>query len=145
LVGQLFNEVYCGSKFAVVGYIESLASYVGPAFGLDFRTVNRAALSRSVVNTDLTQFGATSGVLEDEYLPILQKYLDGRAARAAGITQTSEDVAAVVMSCLATKKSPIRMSTSPWSEEFTRLKTASGPDGGLIQARVINEMLGGLD
>jgi hypothetical protein len=107
--------------------------------------LNRAALSRSVVNTDLKQFGAAGRMLKEEYLPILQKYLGGREARAAGIMQTSEDVAAVVMSCLAAKKYPIRMSTSPWSEEFKRLKTASDPDGGLIQVRVINEMLGGSD
>ena len=145
LVGQPFNEIYCGSKFAVEGYIESLASYVGPAFGLDFSAVEPGGIESEFVNTVLMKFGATGGMLEDEYLPILQKYLGGRAARAGGIIQTCEEVAAVVMSCLATKKSPIRMRKSPWSEEFTRLKTASDPDGGLIQARVINEMLGGSD
>jgi len=40
------------------------------------------------------------------------------------------------------QKPVVRMRTLLWSEEFTRLKTASDPDGRLIQAKVIKEMLG---
>lgn len=36
LAGQPFNEVYCASKFAVEGFIEGLASYVSPVFGVNF-------------------------------------------------------------------------------------------------------------
>ena len=69
LAGQPINEIYCGSKFAVEGYIESLASYVGPAFGLDFSAVEPAGIESELVNTVLKKFGATGGMLEDKYLP----------------------------------------------------------------------------
>ena len=34
LVGQPFNEIYCGAKFAVEGYMEAMASYITPNFGI---------------------------------------------------------------------------------------------------------------
>ena len=36
LVGQPFNELYCGAKFAVEGFTEALASYVTDAFNIHF-------------------------------------------------------------------------------------------------------------
>lgn len=36
LVGQLFNELYCGVKFVVEGFIEVLVSYVMELFNIQF-------------------------------------------------------------------------------------------------------------
>ena len=36
LAGQPFNEIYCASKFAVEGFTESLAAYVGHSFNIHF-------------------------------------------------------------------------------------------------------------
>jgi len=144
LVGQPFNEVYCASKFAVEGYLESLASYVGPAFGLHFTLVEPGGISSEFATRALQQIEETGGFLQDEYLPLLQKYIGTRQGRTEGVYQTPDEVAAVVLNCMTSQQPPVRCRTSPWSENLTRLKTIGDPDGSLVQAEIVTEMLGGL-
>ncbi|MGC1496944.1 MAG: SDR family oxidoreductase [Sulfitobacter sp.] len=144
LIGQPFNEIYCASKFAVEGYIEGLASYVDPTFGLHFSAVEPGGISSEFVNSALKQIEASGGMLQDEYLPIMQKYLGSREGRSDGVFQTPDQVAKVVMDCATSKAPPVRCRTSEWSEAFSKLKTASDPDGKKAQAMVVEQMLGGL-
>lgn len=143
LVGQPFNEIYCGSKFAVEGYIESLACYVGPTFGLHFTVIEPGGIRSEFVNNVLKHVGETGGMMEDEYLPILQKYMAGSQARGDTAFQTADEVAAVVMDCMASENPPIRTRTSQWSEDLCRLKTDLDPDGKKLQTRVVKDFLGG--
>jgi len=142
LVGQPFNEIYCASKFAVEGYIESLASYVGPGFGIDFTLVEPGGITSEFANTVLANVGATGGILDDPYKPLLERYLGGRGERGEGIYQSSDEVAEIIMSVLGTQDPPIRLRTSDWSEAFTRLKTQADPDGRKLQRDVVAAMLG---
>lgn len=143
LVGQPFNEIYCAAKFAVEGYMESMASYITPSFGINFTTVEPGGISTEFAPNVLKHVTETGGMLEDEYLPILQKYIGGASTRQAGsdIYQTPEQVAAVVMTCVEAAEPPIRTRTSPWSEDFTSLKTGLDPDGKKLQAKVIAQFL----
>ncbi len=85
----------------------------------------------------------TGGMLEDEYLPILRKYIGGASTRQAGtgIYQTADEVAAVVMQAMDASEPPIRVRSSKWAEEFTALKTGLDPDGRKLQAQVIARFL----
>ncbi len=143
LVGQPFNEIYCAAKFAVEGYTEALASYVTPNFGIHFSTVEPGGIQSEFATNVLKHVEATGGMLEDEYLPILQKYIGGAQARMDGsdIYQTSEQVASVVMGVVEASDPPIRIRTSNWGEAFTRLKTEADPDGKKQQAAVIEQFL----
>jgi len=143
LVGQPFNEIYCAAKFAVEGYTESLASYVTPAFGINFTSVEPGGIQSEFANSALKQFQETGGMLDDEYMPWLQRYLGGAQARAATpegakVYQTSEQVADVVIANMVSDSPPIRVRTSEWSEEFTKLKTSADPDGKLSQAAMMD-------
>ena len=144
LVGQPFNEVYCASKFAVEGYMESLASYVGPAFGLHFSLIEPGGISSDFAANAFKHYGATGGMVEDNYLPLIQRYIGGAEARSAGVFQTPDAVAQVVLQCLQAEKPPVRSRTSDWAEAFTRLKTLGDPDGSLLQAEIVEKMMGGL-
>lgn len=143
LVGQPFNEIYCAAKFAVEGYTESLASYVTPSFGVHFSAVEPGGIASEFANNVLKHVQETGGMLDDEYLPILQKYIGGAQNRQGGdgIYQTSEEVAKVVMNVVEAQDPPIRTRTSPWSETFAELKTGLDPDGKKQQARVIAQFL----
>lgn len=143
LVGQPFNEIYCAAKFAVEGYTESLASYVTPHFGINFTAMEPGGISSEFAANVMKHVAATGGMLEDEYLPILQKYVGGSQTRQAGsdIYQTSAEVATVVMGCIEAENPPIRQRTSNWSEAFTKLKTGLDPDGTKQQAAVIEQFL----
>jgi len=143
LVGQPFNEFYCAAKFAVEGYMESLASYVTPSFGINFTLVEPGGIATEFVANVMKQMETTGGMLEDEYLPILQKYIGGSTTRrdASDSYQTPDAVAEVVMSCVEAADPPIRTRTSNWSEALTSLKTALDPDGKKLQAQVIEQFL----
>lgn len=145
LVGQPFNEIYCAAKFAVEGYMESLASYVTPAFGIHFTTIEPGGIHTEFAASVFKQVADTGGMLNDEYLPILQTYIAAAQSRSAnGVYQTAAEVAAVVMSSIDAKVPPVRMRTSPWSEEFTRLKTGLDPDGKKLQSQIHTDLLGGM-
>lgn len=50
----------------------------------------------------------------------------------------------------ATMRNPVKRGTArccglQWARQFTQLKTPADPDGKLLQAKVVNEMLGGLE
>ncbi|MDC0738998.1 SDR family oxidoreductase [Cognatishimia sp. SS12] len=143
LVGQPFNEIYCGAKFGVEGFTEALASYVTPAFGINFSVLEPGGITSAFADNVMKHVMETGGMLEDEYLPTLQKYIGGATARADSddIYQTPDEVAAVVMACMQSDAPPIRARTSDWGEAFCKLKTAADPDGKLQQAAVIERFL----
>jgi len=149
LVGQPFNDYYCAAKFAVEGYTESLASYVGPAFGLHFTAVEPGGISTPFAQNALAHFAQTGGMVDDEYKPILEAYIGGAQARAdSGSTfayQTADEVAAVVMDVLHANTPPLRIRTSEWAEEFTALKTQGDLDGLRQRDDVVTRFLSEYD
>jgi NAD(P)-dependent dehydrogenase (short-subunit alcohol dehydrogenase family) len=144
LVGQPFNEIYCGAKFAVEGYMEALASYVTPSFGINFTVVEPGGISSDFATNVMNQVMSTGGMLEDEYLPILQRYVGGSQNRQAGtdIYQSPDKVAAVVMRCIESDDPPVRTRTSKWGEAFCQLKTGLDPDGRKLRQQVYETFLG---
>ncbi|MEO1083619.1 MAG: SDR family NAD(P)-dependent oxidoreductase, partial [Acidobacteriota bacterium] len=143
LVGQPFNEIYCAAKFAVEGFTESLATYVTPHFGIHFTAVEPGGIRSDFAANVMEHVQSTGGMLDDEYLPILQKYIGGAENRRDGadLYQTADEVAAVVMECIDAEEPPIRRRTSPWAEGFTRFKTEPDPTGKKQQAAVIEQFL----
>jgi NAD(P)-dependent dehydrogenase (short-subunit alcohol dehydrogenase family) len=142
LVGQPFNEVYCAAKFALEGYTESMACYITPNFGVRFTAVEPGGIKSEFAASALKQIAASGGMLQDEYLPILQRYIAGASARGSSAYQTADEVAAVVMQCVESPDPPIRIRTSPWAEALCELKTRADPDGKRLQRQVIETFLG---
>lgn len=144
LVGQPFNEIYCGAKFAVEGFTESLACYVTPAFGIHFTAVEPGGIASEFANNVLKQISETGGMLDDEYLPILQRYVAGAQSRAGGdgAYQTADDVAEVVMDVMNSAQPPVRIRTSDWANDLTQLKTGLDPDGRKLRDLVYHRFLG---
>ena len=84
---------------------------------------------------------ASGSRLEDEYLPLLQKYVAGARKRATagetGLYQTSDEVAKVIVDVALSDSPPFRTRTFDWSNDFCRLKTSADPDGSkLVQEEV---------
>ncbi len=145
LVGQPFNEIYCAAKFAVEGLTEAMASYLTPAFGIRFSAVEPGGIQSEFAATVLKQVEETGGMLEDEYLPILQTYISGAQSRMGdGAYQTPDQVAKVVMGVIGAETPPIRVRTSDWAEDLTRFKTSADPDGLKQQDMVVSRFLGDL-
>ncbi|MDQ2095196.1 SDR family oxidoreductase [Rhodalgimonas zhirmunskyi] len=141
LVGQPFNEFYCAAKFAVEGYMESMASYITPSFGINFTVVEPGGIATEFANNVMKQIGETGGLIEDEYLPILQSYIGSREGRDEGVFQTADEVAEVTLNAILSDTPPLRTRTSEWSENLCRLKTDLDPTGLKLRDKVSAEFL----
>jgi NAD(P)-dependent dehydrogenase (short-subunit alcohol dehydrogenase family) len=133
VVGQPFNEAYCAAKFAVEGFMESLApvaqahgvkvSIVVPGFVPDtnfgvFPDINRTTIE------------AASG----PYAPTFAAYLEwvtGQGWESAG--QKAQEVADVVVRTLSLAEPPFRVPANDWAAQYLEHKLADR-DGSVIQS-----------
>lgn len=142
LVGQPFNEVYCAAKFAVEGLTESMATYIEPHFGVRFTVVEPGGIQSDFALNVMNQLQQSGGMTDDAYLPLLKRYIDGAKNRPrAGIYQSAEDVAQVILECMQNPNPPLRLRTSPWANEFCNLKTQADPTGLQQKQRVTDLFL----
>ncbi|MFF5804125.1 SDR family NAD(P)-dependent oxidoreductase [Streptomyces sp. NBC_01565] len=134
VVGQPFNESYCAAKFAVEGFMESLAP-VAASTGVQVAVVEPGAVTSEFVNNvqlDVPALLAQAG----PYAPALQGYID-HALRSFGsdTAQTSEQAAAPVIEALTAEKMPFRIQTSDWARDFVGMKLAD-LDGSAVQTEM---------
>jgi NAD(P)-dependent dehydrogenase (short-subunit alcohol dehydrogenase family) len=145
LVGQAFNELYCAAKFAVEGFTEALASYVGVSFGIDFSLVEPGGIATAFVANAMTKMVDEKGQLATgEYAPIFQQYMGRMQSRSGGevvVSQTGKQVAEIVLDVAQQEKPPLRIRTSEWAKNLCHYKTAADPDGTLLLNQVIEAML----
>jgi NAD(P)-dependent dehydrogenase (short-subunit alcohol dehydrogenase family) len=131
VVGQPFNEAYCAAKFAVEGFMESLAP-VAASVGVHVSVIEPGPVSTEFVNNvgvDVDALFAGAG----EYEPALQSYLRHVMAEFANpdAAQTADDVAEVVLAAMVTESPAFRLQTSTWSRTFTGYKL-SDHDGSAV-------------
>lgn len=134
LVGQPFNELYCGAKFAVEGFTEALATYVSAPFGIHFSIVEPGGIATAFMKNAISKTVNENGEMATgEYAPIFQKYLTGAQSRAnseaASPYQTGKEVAEVILKVASAENPPLRVRTSDWAENMCALKTQADPDG----------------
>lgn len=128
VVGQPFNEAYCAAKFAVEGFMESLAP-VAATVGVTVGVVEPGAVASEFVSN----VGDFQAVLEQAgpYAPALAAYLD-RAGQAFAAAQTPQDAAAEILGLLEAERPAFRLQTSEAARAFTAVKLADG-DGSAVQ------------
>ncbi|MBU3064608.1 SDR family NAD(P)-dependent oxidoreductase [Nocardia sp. NEAU-G5] len=128
VVGQPFNEAYCAAKFAVEGFMESLAP-VAARVGVAVSVVEPGAVASEFVSN----VGITDTVLEQAgpYAPALSAYL-ARTRSAFANAQTPQDVAGRMVELLAAQRPPFRMLTSDAARTFAGVKLAD-LDGSAVQ------------
>lgn len=130
IVGQPFNEAYCGAKFAVEGFMEGLAP-VAATVGVRVVVVEPGAVASSFVanaGVDPHAMIAAAG----PYGPAAAGYL-ARTAGAFANAQSSADAAAVIVSAVVDPGTPFRVQTSAVAAGFVGVKLAD-LDGSAVQA-----------
>jgi NAD(P)-dependent dehydrogenase (short-subunit alcohol dehydrogenase family) len=132
LIGQPFNEAYSAAKFAVEGFMESLAPVLGE-LGVTVVLVEPGPVLG-------TGFGPSSGVTRESllagagpYAQVLERYLDHvrRAGHPGG--QSAAEVAEVIVRTLADPDPAFRVMTSEWATELARTKLVE-PGGHAVGA-----------
>jgi len=130
VVGQPFNEAYCAAKFAVEGYMESLAP-VAAKLGVSVSVVEPGAVATEFVNNlgvDPEAVVAAAG----PYTDALRAYVDRTVSQFLSGAQTPAEVAGSVMETLEADRPAFRVQTSDWARAFTGTKLAD-LDGSAVQ------------
>ncbi|MFE1310779.1 SDR family oxidoreductase [Streptomyces sp. NPDC058755] len=120
VIGQPFNEAYCAAKFAVEGYMESLAP-VAAAHGVSVSVIEPGAVATEFVanvGVDLEEAVATAGV----YAPQLNAYVNRTVAQFLDGAQTAEGAAESVIEALTADEPAFRLQTSDWARGFVGTK-----------------------
>ncbi|MFD0075080.1 SDR family NAD(P)-dependent oxidoreductase [Streptomyces sp. NPDC127166] len=128
-VGQPFNEAYCAAKFAVEGFMQSLAP-VADTVGVDVTVVEPGAVASKFVSNlglDVPALLAAAG----PYAPALNAYV-ARTQKSFGNAQTPFEAAAPIIEALTAEHPPFRVQTSDWAREFVGT-TLTDLDGSAVQ------------
>jgi len=131
VVGQPFNEAYCAAKFAVEGFLESLAPVVA-TLGVGVCVVEPGAVASSFVENaglDPEAMLADAG----PYAPALSGYLARTSAQFSTAAQSPAEVAGVILDALTATPLPFRIQTSDSAARFAGVKLAD-LDGARVQA-----------
>ncbi|MGW2211287.1 SDR family oxidoreductase [Streptomyces sp. NPDC001781] len=129
VVGQPFNEAYCAAKFAVEGFMQSLAP-VASTVGVDVTVVEPGAVASEFVanlGLDVPALVAAAG----PYGPALEAYI-ARAQQSFGSAQTPAEAAAPIVDALTSARPPFRVQTSQWARDFVAT-TLADLDGSAVR------------
>ncbi|MDH6126491.1 SDR family NAD(P)-dependent oxidoreductase [Kitasatospora sp. GP82] len=122
VVGQPFNEAYCAAKFAVEGFLESLAP-VAATTGVRVTLVEPGAVASEFVasqNIDIPAALEAAG----PYAPALKGYLERTTAAFATAAQAPAGAAATIIEALDAERPALRMQTSDAARGFVGRKLA---------------------
>jgi NAD(P)-dependent dehydrogenase (short-subunit alcohol dehydrogenase family) len=111
LLGQPFNDAYCAAKFAIEGFMESLAPVV-KRLGVNVSLVEPGAINTEFAasaDASIKRIRQTAG---EDYLPIFESYLRATEEAYARIGQSGADVARVIVDALSAAKPHFRYVTS---------------------------------
>ncbi|MGN5376647.1 SDR family oxidoreductase [Streptomyces lasalocidi] len=129
VLGQPFNEAYCAAKFAVEGFMESLAP-VAATVGVDVTVVEPGAVASEFVTNlglDVPALLAAAG----PYAPALEAYI-ARTQQAFGTAQSPAEAAAPIIDALTADHPAFRIQTSAWARDFVAT-TLADLDGSAVQ------------
>jgi NAD(P)-dependent dehydrogenase (short-subunit alcohol dehydrogenase family) len=122
VVGQPFNEAYCAAKFAVEGFMESLAP-VAATVGVHVSLIEPGAVASEFVNNaglDPARMLRDAG----PYAPALERYIARTTAQFSSAAQTASEVGDVVLRVLTAEQPPLRVQTTEAARAFAGTKLA---------------------
>jgi short-subunit dehydrogenase len=139
-VGQPFADAYCGAKFAVEGFMQSLST-VMLAHGVWVSVIEPAAVASDFVSNvarpagvsgaaDAGAAGASGAAAADPYAAQLEAYL-GRTAGAFAAAQSAADAGVAIADAVTSSDYRFRWQTSDGATAFVGMSLAD-LDGGRV-------------
>jgi NAD(P)-dependent dehydrogenase (short-subunit alcohol dehydrogenase family) len=116
-VGQPFADAYCAAKFAVEGFMQSLA-VVAERFGVWVSVIEPAAVASDFV-ANVQRPTAT----DDPYAELFAAYL-ARTSAAFDNAQSAADAGAAIAACATATAHAFRWQTSPGATAFVGMSLA---------------------
>ena len=133
LIGQPFNDAYCAAKFAVEGFMESLAP-VAQRMGVQVVLVEPGPVNTEFVASVRSKAQAP-GIDLEAYRPLREAYLAAAAQAFASIGQTGSDIANIIADAADAKTPHFRYATSDMIRALVGRKYVD-PTGDSILALV---------
>ncbi|MEU8437026.1 SDR family oxidoreductase [Streptomyces sp. NPDC029216] len=131
VIGQPFNEAYCAAKFAVEGYMESLAP-VARTVGVAVSVVEPGAVATEFVNNlGIDLEGAINAA--GPYSGALRQYVNRTVAQFTDGAQTPAGAAEAVLGAMTAEQPAFRIQTSDWARAFVATKLTDA-DGSAVQS-----------
>lgn len=128
-VGQPFADAYCGSKFAVEGFMQSLA-VVAERFGVRVGVIEPAAVASDfVVNAERPGTGE-GGAAAGPYASLLAAYLK-RSSGSFASAQTADSAGAAIADAVLADEFRFRWQTSERATAFVGFSLAD-TDGSAV-------------
>jgi NAD(P)-dependent dehydrogenase (short-subunit alcohol dehydrogenase family) len=109
LIGQPFNDAYCAAKFAVEGFMESLAPVARP-LGIHLSLIEPGAVSTEFVNNVLSANNGMAGDL-GRYKALFEAYMS-KVKGSFSTSQTGDDVARIIVEAATAAQPHLRYATS---------------------------------
>ena len=128
-VGQPFADAYCGAKFAVEGFMQSLA-VVMLAHGVHVSVIEPAAVASDFVGNVARPESPATTDASDPYAAQLDAYL-ARSAGAFANAQTSRDAAVAIADAATSTDYRFRWQTSEGATAFVGMSLAD-TDGSRV-------------
>jgi NAD(P)-dependent dehydrogenase (short-subunit alcohol dehydrogenase family) len=111
LIGQPFNDAYCAAKFAVEGFMESLAP-VAKRLGVEVSMIEPGAINTAFVGSVQELLSESTWEPQEGYGPMLESYLTMTQQVFAAAGQTPDEVARVIVEAATTETPHFRYTTS---------------------------------
>lgn len=111
LIGQPFNDAYCAAKFAVEGFMESLAP-VAKRLGVHLSLIEPGPVNTEFIANVKQSVDPALLNTESPYAPLLQAYLAGTTQAFASIGQTPDDIGKVIVEAAVADQPQFRYPTS---------------------------------
>ena len=112
LIGQPFNDAYCAAKFAVEGFMESLAP-VAQRLGITLSLIEPGPVNTEFVASVVAQLPSASPEVQAAYGPMTAAYMAATQQSFATQGQTPDQVAEVIVEAATTTTPHFRYTTSP--------------------------------
>jgi NAD(P)-dependent dehydrogenase (short-subunit alcohol dehydrogenase family) len=111
LIGQPFNDAYCAAKFAVEGFMESLAP-VAKRLGVHVSIVEPGPVHTEFVASVQQKRSQASARAAAAYAPMRDSYLAATSQVFAALGQSGEDVGRVIVEAATAPSPHLRYATS---------------------------------
>ena len=118
-----------------------MATYYKPTFNIDLTLLEPGAIATNFTNAVLGHVQQTAGILDDEYKPMISRYLESFQARNSPPPPKPPNPSPTSSgSCCQLETKPLRVRTSEAAEAFCKFKVEQDPTGldGLLNTRKLH-------
>jgi NAD(P)-dependent dehydrogenase (short-subunit alcohol dehydrogenase family) len=132
LIGQPFNDAYCAAKFAVEGFLESLAP-VAKRLGITVSLIEPGPVNTNFVASVVATRPESTQELQAAYGSMLDAYIEGSQESFATLGQTPDQIGQVVINVALEETPHFRYTTSEMVQGLVSQKYVD-PSGDSIVA-----------